>query len=365
MERDRTLPLIPLTFAPQPAATLDPDDLFDDPAYSSEGPLFDQWGRRIKSLRISVTDRCNFRCVYCMPEEGLAWLPKDKILTYEEIARLVRILVRMGVENVRLTGGEPLVRRDLPVLVAMLAPIPGLRSLSLTTNGYFLKEMAGDLAAAGLTRINVSLDTLQRDKFHEITRRDCLERVLEGLAECERYPSLRPIKINAVAVRGFTEEEIPAFVALARRKPYLVRFIEYMPIDGDAAWTRDRVLTGGEILGEMRKLYPLEAVPVDDPAQTSRDYRFADGVGTVGFIMPVSEPFCEACDRIRLTADGQIRTCLFSVTESDVRGPLRSDASDAELGEVLRRAVWRKELKHHINDPGFVRASRSMSQIGG
>ena len=365
MERDRALPLIPLTFAPRASTAVDPDDLFDDAAYSGEGPLSDQWGRRIKSLRISVTDRCNFRCVYCMPEEGLQWLPKDRILSYEEIARLTRILVAMGVESVRLTGGEPLVRRDLPVLVAMLSAIPGLRSLSLTTNGYFLKEMAGDLAAAGLTRINVSLDTLQRDKFHEITRRDCLERVLEGLAECERYPSLRPIKINAVAVRGFTEEEIPAFVALARRKPYLVRFIEYMPIDGDAAWTRDRVLTGAEILREMRKLYPLEAVPVDDLAQTSRDFRFVDGTGTVGFINPVSEPFCEACDRIRLTADGQLRTCLFSVGETDVLRPLRAGASDDEIGAVLRRAVWRKELKHHINDPGFVRASRSMSQIGG
>jgi cyclic pyranopterin phosphate synthase len=350
----------------RPTATVDdPDDLFDDPYFDDGGPLVDQWGRRIKALRISVTDKCNFRCQYCMPEEGLEWLTKDKILSYEEIARLTRILVGIGIENVRLTGGEPLVRRDLPTLVRMLSAIPGLRSLSVTTNGYFLKELAGALAEAGLTRINVSLDTLQRDKFHRITRRDCLDKVLEGLEECERHSSLRPIKVNAVAVRGFTEEEIPAFVAFARRKPYVLRFIEYMPIDGDGSWTRDSVLTGREILAEMRKIYPLEPVPLADAAQTSRDYRFADGSGTVGFINPVSEPFCATCDRIRLTADGQIRTCLFSVTETDMRTPLRSGASDAEVEHILRRAVWLKELKHHINDPGFVRASRSMSQIGG
>jgi cyclic pyranopterin phosphate synthase len=341
------------------------DDLFDDPSFVDGGPLSDQWGRRIKSLRISVTDKCNFRCQYCMPEEGLVWLKKDEILTYEELARLTRILVGMGIESVRLTGGEPLVRRELPVLVRMLAGIPGLRSLSLTTNGYFLKELASPLADAGLTRINVSLDTLQRDKFHRITRRDCFDNVVEGLEECENYPTMQPIKVNAVAMRGFTEEEIPAFVELARRKPYVVRFIEFMPIEADETWTRDRVLSGAEILAEMRKLYPLEPVPLADAAQTSRDYRFTDGAGVVGFINPVSEPFCATCDRIRLTADGHLRTCLFSVTETDLRAPLRGGATDDEIMRILRRAVWNKELKHHINDPGFVRASRSMSQIGG
>lgn len=367
MDRDRALPLVPLTFGPRPdgASAFDPDDLFDDPEYTGEGPLVDQWGRRVKSLRISVTDKCNFRCQYCMPEEGLAWLRNDQVLTYEEFERLARILVRLGIENIRLTGGEPLVRKDLPDLVRRLAPIPGLRSLSVTTNGFFLKDLAGPLAEAGLTRINVSLDTLQRDKFHQMARRDCFDQVVAGLEECERYPSLQPIKVNAVAMRGFTEEEIPAFVEFARRKPYVLRFIEFMPIDGDEIWSRDKVLTGAEILAEMRKLYPLEPVPQDDPAQTSREYRFADGRGKVGFINPVSEPFCSTCDRIRLTADGQLRTCLFSVTETDVRGPLRRGASDAQLEELLRRAVWRKELKHNINDPGFVRANRTMSQIGG
>ena len=368
MERDRALPLIPLTFGEpngNAAHTLDSDDLFDDPAYVGEGPLFDQWGRRVKSLRISVTDKCNFRCQYCMPEEGLDWLKNDAILSYDEFERLARVLVRIGIENIRLTGGEPLVRKDLPDLVRRIAKLPGLRSLSVTTNGYFLRELAGPLAEAGLTRINVSLDTLQRDKFHEITRRDCFDRVIAGLEECEKYPSMQPIKVNAVAMRGFTEDEIPAFVELARRKPYVIRFIEFMPMEADQTWTRDQVLAGGEILAQMQRIYPLEPIPQDDPAQTSREYRFVDGKGQVGFINPVSEPFCATCDRIRLTADGQLRTCLFSVSETDLRGPLRRGASDEQLEEVLRKAVWRKELKHHINDPGFVRASRSMSQIGG
>jgi cyclic pyranopterin phosphate synthase len=328
-------------------------------------PLRDSWGREIKSVRVSVTDKCNFRCTYCMPAEGLQWLGRDEILTFEEIARLVRVLARVGVEEVRLTGGEPLVRRDLPVLVEMLAGVDGVSDLSLTTNGVLLDRLAGPLVEAGLRRLNVSLDTLNHVRFAEITRRDALDAALRGLEEAERYPQLRPIKINCVAVKGFTETEVPALAELARRKPYVVRFIEFMPLDADEAWREDDVLTGGEIRAIIEQQYgPLEELPAK-ASSTARRFRFADGAGELGFVNPVSEPFCSTCDRIRLTADGQLRTCLFSRREWDLKKPLRDGASDDELLDLIRFAVRHKELKHRINDPGFVRASRSMSQIGG
>jgi len=328
-------------------------------------PLRDSWGREIKSVRVSVTDKCNFRCTYCMPAEGLQWLGRDEILTFEEIARLVRLLARVGVEEVRLTGGEPLVRRDLPVLVEMLAGVDGVSDLSLTTNGVLLDRLAGALVEAGLRRLNVSLDTLNHVRFAEITRRDALDAALRGLEEAERYPQLRPIKINCVAVKGFTETEVPALAELARRKPYVVRFIEFMPLDADEAWREDDVLTGGEIRAIIEQQYgPLEELPAK-ASSTARRFRFADGAGELGFVNPVSEPFCSTCDRIRLTADGQLRTCLFSRREWDLKKPLRDGASDDELLDLIRFAVRHKELKHRINDPGFVRASRSMSQIGG
>jgi cyclic pyranopterin phosphate synthase len=502
-------------------------------------PLVDSWGREIKSVRVSVTDKCNFRCRYCMPAEGLEWLEREELLSFEEIARLVRVLAAMGVEEVRLTGGEPLVRRELPVLVRQLSEIPGVNDLSLTTNGVLLDKLAGPLVEAGLRRLNVSLDSLSHVRFSEITRRDALDRVLAGLEEAERYPELGPIKVNCVAMRGFTEEEVPALAELARRKPYIVRFIEFMPLDADESWRGDDVLTGGEIRalieerwpleeiarlvrvlaamgveevrltggeplvrrelpvlvrqlseipgvndlslttngvlldrlagplveaglrrlnvsldslshvrfseitrrdaldrvlagleeaerypelgpikvncvamrgfteeevpalaelarrkpyivrfiefmpldadeswrdddvltgGEIRALieerWPLEEIPAK-PSSTARRYRFADGAGEIGFVNPVSEPFCSSCDRIRLTADGQLRTCLFSRREWDLKTPLREGAADEELERLLRFAVRHKELKHKINDPGFVRASRSMSQIGG
>jgi cyclic pyranopterin phosphate synthase len=327
-------------------------------------PLADSWGREIRSVRVSVTDKCNFRCRYCMPAEGLEWLPRDEVLSYEEIARLVRVLSEMGVDEVRLTGGEPLVRRDLPVLVSFLAGIPGVRDLSLTTNGVLLDRLAGPLVAAGLRRLNVSLDSLSHVRFAEITRRDALDRVLAGLEEAERHPELRPIKVNCVAIRGFTEEEVPALAELARRKPYVVRFIEFMPLDADQAWREDEVLTGGEIRALIEERWPLVEIPAKQ-SSTARRFRFADGAGEIGFVNPVSEPFCSSCDRIRLTADGQLRTCLFSRREWDLKAPLREGASDDELGALIRFAVRHKELKHKINDPGFVRASRSMSQIGG
>jgi cyclic pyranopterin phosphate synthase len=327
-------------------------------------PLVDSWDRRIGSVRVSVTDKCNFRCTYCMPAEGLPWLPKEEILTFEEIARLVCVLASMGVGSVRLTGGEPLVRRDVPVLVRMLAETPGVDDLSLTTNGVLLDRLAAPLVEAGLRRVNVSLDTLSHVKFTEIARRDALDAVLRGLEAAERHPELRPIKVNCVAVKGFTEEEVPALAELARRKPYVVRFIEFMPLDADEAWEGDKVLTGAEIRAIVERHWPLEEIPAAT-SSTARRFRFVDGSGELGFVSPVSEPFCSSCDRIRLTADGRLRTCLFSRREWDLRSPLRAGASDAELRELIRTAVRHKELKHRISDRGFVRASRSMSQIGG
>ncbi len=327
-------------------------------------PLVDSWGRAIRSVRVSVTDKCNFRCRYCMPAEGLEWLPRAEVLSFEEIARLARVLAAMGVDEVRLTGGEPLVRRELPVLVRMLAETPGVRDLSLTTNGTLLDRLAGPLVEAGLRRINVSLDSLSHVRFAEITRRDALDAVLRGLEEAERHPELRPIKVNCVAIKGFTEEEVPALAELARRKPYVVRFIEFMPLDADESWRGDQVLTGGEIRVLIEEHWPLVELPAKQ-SSTARRFRFADGAGEIGFVNPVSEPFCSSCDRIRLTADGQLRTCLFSRKEWDLKTPLREGAGDEELAQAIRFAVRHKELKHRINEPGFVRASRSMSQIGG
>jgi cyclic pyranopterin phosphate synthase len=329
--------------------------------------LIDSYGRQMGDLRISITDRCNFRCVYCMPEEGLQWMKNERVMTFDEIVRLARLFVHMGIRNIRLTGGEPTVRAGLPDLVRMLKPLEaeGMESLSLTTNGFRLKEMARPLAEAGLTRINVSLDSLVREKFHKITRRDCLDKVMEGLEELEKYPTIRPIKVNAVAMRDFTEEEVIPFAELARRKGYVVRFIEFMPLDADGNWRREQVLAGRELMETIHAWRPLERRDVE-ASSTSRVYRFADGVGEVGFINPVSEPFCSSCDRLRLTADGQIRTCLFSLEEWNLREPMRDGASDEVLAEIIQRAVTQKELKHKINEgANFQRASRSMSQIGG
>jgi GTP 3',8-cyclase len=327
-------------------------------------PLVDGHGRAIGDVRISVTDRCNFRCQYCMPAEGLPWLERSALLSYEEIERLVRLLASMGVHDVRLTGGEPLVRRELWRLVEALSAIPGVEDLSLTTNGYLLTRQVEQLVAAGLKRINVSLDALAPDRFFQLTRRDSLAQVLEGLEAAQRHPELRPIKINVVALKDFTEAEVLRFAEFARQNPYEVRFIEFMPLDADRAWTRDKVLPNAEIVRMIDEVYPLEPIGRERHG-TARRYRFADGGGEMGFISPVSEPFCGDCNRIRLTAEGELRTCLFSMTETDLRGPMRAGATDAELEELIRDAVWRKELKHHVNDPGFVQPSRTMSQIGG
>jgi cyclic pyranopterin phosphate synthase len=351
---------------------VDPPHTFETaiPAHAlteAPGPrrLVDAYGRQISDMRISVTDRCNFRCVYCMPEEGMQWLKRESIMSFDEIERVARVAVDLGIEEIRLTGGEPTLRPDLPELVARVARLP-LRSLSLTTNGFLLRSMARPLAEAGLKRINVSLDTLQHDRFHQIARRHGLDEVLAGLEELEKYPSIAPIKVNVVAMRDFTEDEVVAFAQLARRKPYVIRFIEFMPLDADGNWQRERVLSGAEVKTIIeRDFMPMVPVPAE-PSSTSRRYTFADGIGEIGFISPVSQPFCGTCNRIRMTADGQIRTCLFSIDEWDLRAPLRAGASDADLADILVEAVSHKELKHKINEgDAFQRASRSMSQIGG
>ena len=327
-------------------------------------PLRDGHNRVIGDVRVSVTDRCNFRCQYCMPAEGLPWLDRDEILRFEEIARLVALLGAMGVHDVRLTGGEPLVRREFPALVKTLSDIEDVHDLSITTNGFLLERDAAALVRAGANRFNVSIDSLQRDRFFALTRRDALPQVLRGLEALAGFPEAHPIKINAVAIRGFTEEEAIPFAELARRAPYEVRFIEFMPLDADHAWTADQVLTGEEIRAAIDAVYPLEPEP-REPSATARVYRFADGHGKVGFVNPVSEPFCADCNRIRLTADGRLRTCLFSLNETDLRGPIRRGADDSELERIIRDAVWRKELKHHVGEPGFIQPARTMSAIGG
>jgi GTP 3',8-cyclase len=327
-------------------------------------PLVDGHGRPIGDVRISVTDRCNFRCQYCMPAEGLPWLQREALLSYEEIARLVALLSSMGVHDVRLTGGEPLVRRELWRLVEMVSAIEDVHDLSLTTNGYLLARQVDDLVAAGLRRVNVSLDSLAPDRFFQLTRRDSLAQVLEGLEAAQRHPELRPIKVNVVALRDFTEDEVVRFAEFARTRPFVVRFIEFMPLDADRAWTSDKVLPNAEIRAMIDAVYPLEAVGRERHG-TSRRWRFADGQGEIGFISPVSEPFCGDCNRIRLTAEGMLRTCLFSLNETDLREPMRAGASDSELEAIVRDAVWRKELKHHIGDEGFRQPARTMSRIGG
>jgi GTP 3',8-cyclase len=325
-------------------------------------PLVDGHGRSITDLRLSVTDRCNFRCQYCMPAEGLPWLEREAVLSFEEIERVVALLATMGISSLRLTGGEPLVRRDFPRLAAKLAPL--VDDLSVTTNGYLLERDAAALVDAGINRFNVSIDSLQRDRFFAMTRRDALPQVLRGLEALAAHPEAHPIKVNAVALRGFTETEVLPFARFAREHPYEVRFIEYMPLDGDRSWTRDQVLTGAEVRAIVEAEFPLEPEPRERSA-TARVYRFADGQGRIGFINPVSEPFCGDCDRIRLTADGKLRTCLFSLNETDLRAPLRAGASDTELERIVRDAIWRKELKHRVNEPGFIQPARTMSAIGG
>ncbi|HVW17022.1 MAG TPA: GTP 3',8-cyclase MoaA [Solirubrobacteraceae bacterium] len=328
--------------------------------------LVDGHGRPIRDLRLSVTDRCNFRCQYCMPAEGLPWVERDGLLSFEEHERVVALLVQMGIASVRLTGGEPLVRRDFPKLAARLARVGGPDlDLAVTTNGFLLERDAAALVDAGVRRFNVSIDSLQRDRFFAMTRRDALPRVLRGLEALCAFADRVTIKVNAVAIRGFTEQEVLPFAALARERAVEVRFIEFMPLDADRAWDMSQVLTGAEVLEIVGRRWELEELE-REPSATARVFRFADGgAGRIGFVNPVSEPFCGDCDRIRMTADGRLRTCLFSLRETDLLTPLRAGASDDELEQIVRSAVWRKELKHRVNEPGFVQPERTMSAIGG
>jgi GTP 3',8-cyclase len=299
-----------------------------------------------------------------MPADGLPWLERSAVLSFEEIDRVVRLMVAMGIEDVRLTGGEPLVRRDFPALVSMLSRVEGLKDLSLTTNGYLLERDAAALVDAGINRVNVSIDSLARDRFFQITRRDSLAQVLRGLDALAEHPEVHPIKVNAVAMRDFSEQEAIPFAEFARSTAFQVRFIEFMPLDADQAWTPESVLTGEELRQIIHAEYPLEELP-REPSATARVFRFADGKGEIGFINPVSEPFCSDCNRVRLTAEGKLRTCLFSLHETDLREPLRAGATDAELERIIREAVWRKELKHHVGERGFRQPARTMSAIGG
>ena len=330
--------------------------------------LVDPFGRTIRDLRISITDRCNFRCTYCMPEEGMKWLPRSDVLSFEEIVRLARIFVeRYEVDGIRLTGGEPTVRAHLPVLVAKLAelrmPSGGKPDLSITTNGATFRLVAGELRAAGLDRVNVSLDTLRRDRFAEITRRDELDRVLDGI-EAAKEAGFTPVKINAVIERGVNDDEILDLAEYGRDHDVQVRFIEFMPLDADGGWERQMVVSQDEIVARIDAVYPLEQVPSRGAAPADR-WRYKDGAGAIGVIPTVTKPFCGDCDRVRLTADGQFRTCLFATREFDLRALLRSGVDDDALAAEIERAVGTKWAGHQINQVNFIRPTRSMSQIGG
>ncbi len=324
-------------------------------------PLVDAFGRVHRDLRISVTDRCNFRCTYCKPAEGMTWLPRSEVLTFEEVERIARVLVqRHGIESIRLTGGEPTVRAHLPVLVGKLAALP--IDLALTTNGATLRAVAADLAAAGLRRVNVSLDSLQPDRFTELTRRDELANVLDGI-DAAIEAGLAPVKVNVVVLRGVNDDEVVDLARFGRDRGVQVRFIEFMPLDGGGAWANDQVVTQAEIVDRIHAELPLEAVARgSEPAER---FRYLDGGGEVGVIPSVTRPFCEQCDRIRLTADGQLRSCLFSLEDHDLRSVLRSGGSDDDLSDAIEACVGAKWAGHAINQVHFVRPARSMSQIGG
>ncbi|HTT65978.1 MAG TPA: GTP 3',8-cyclase MoaA [Bryobacteraceae bacterium] len=328
-------------------------------------PLIDSFGRIHTNLRISVTDRCNIRCFYCMPEEGVKFVPRDEILSFEEIERFVRIAVGLGIDKLRVTGGEPLVRRDLPVLVRRLAALPGIQDLALTTNGVMLAELAEPLYEAGLRRLNVHLDTLDRERFRRISRRDDLDKVLAGLAAAKKL-GFGPIKLNAVAVKNLLEPDIVPLARFGREHGFEVRFIEFMPLDAQDLWDRNKVLLADDIVAALsREIAPLIPVPDADPRAPALEYEFADGIGRVGFIASVSRPFCLNCNRLRLTADGKLRYCLFAIEEDDVKGLLRGGAPDDAIAALIRRNVAGKWEGHEINTSRFVPPPRPMYAIGG
>src|ERR671910_3077970 len=328
--------------------------------------LGDPFGRTIGDLRISVTDRCNFRCTYCMPEEGMQWLPRSEVLTFEEIERIARVCVeRFGLDSVRLTGGEPTVRAHLPVLVGKLAALRSAAGVpldvALTTNGAMMRSMAADLVAAGLRRVNISLDTLRRDRFVELTRRDELDNVIDGI-EAAREAGLDPVKVNTVVMRGANDDEVLDLAIFGRERGVTVRFIEWMPLDADQRWKSDAVVSQSEIVAAIGAIFPVD--PIVRGHEPAERFAYRDGAGEVGVIPSVTRPFCGSCDRIRLTADGQLRSCLFSVDEFDLRALLRGGASDREVAEAVQRCVAGKLAGHMIGQVQFVRPRRSMSQIG-
>jgi cyclic pyranopterin phosphate synthase len=331
----------------------------------SRQQLVDSFGRVHTSLRLSVTDRCNIRCVYCMPGDQVIFRPREELLTFEEICRFVRVAVSVGISKLRLTGGEPLVRSDLSRLVQMLTGIAGIDDIALTTNGMLLAEQACDLRRAGLRRVNISLDTLDEQRFRQIARRSGLDQVLAGIDAAIRV-GFDQIRLNAIAIRGFTEEEIEPLVRFARQHQLELRFIEYMPLDAEKRWALTDVLSGDEIRRRIEATFgPLIAVESQNPSQPASDFHFLDGCGTVGFIDSVTEPFCNSCNRLRLTAEGQIRNCLFSTVEWDARAVMRGAGTDDDLRELLGDCVAAKKTGHGIDTPDFVRPARAMFQIGG
>lgn len=354
---------------------------------SQSAPLADSFGRVMRDLRVSITDRCNFRCLYCLPETeeaanfyrskfdilknpnpakpiALNWKPKAEILTLEEIERVVRVFAGLGIDKVRITGGEPLLRKGVEQLVAGVAKIPGIEDIAITTNGFHFKNVAQALRTAGLKRVSFSLDSLDRDNFKKITGRDGLNEVLEGI-KLARQLGFTPVKVNAVLIRGVNDHELEALAEFARAEDLSFRFIEFMPLDSKHAWQKDLVVSAREILGRLQAKFELQRVKSANLSETAKRWSFPDGRGEIGIIAPVSEPFCGHCNRIRLTADGKIRTCLFSLGEHDLKPLLRGGASDEELQERVREIVWQKEDRHHIGEPEFQQPERSMSCIGG
>jgi cyclic pyranopterin phosphate synthase len=333
---------------------------------STPAPLIDPFARRVRDLRLSVTDRCNFRCAYCMPEEGMEWLPRREVLSYEELARVARVCVeRWGFDGIRITGGEPTVRAHLPRLFELLRPL-GV-DLAMTTNGVRLPEVAHDLAAAGLQRVNISLDSLRRETFHALTRRDDLYRVLAGI-DAALDAGLNPVKLNCVVIRGVNDDEVVDLAAFGRDRGVGVRFIEFMPLDATGEWSMDQVVPAHEILERIDAVFPLEserAAHHGAHVEPAERVRYRDGLGDVGVIASVTEPFCESCDRVRITAEGKFRTCLFALEETDLRSVLRGGGTDDDLAAAIEAAVGTKWAGHRIGQVTFVRPGRSMSQIGG
>ncbi len=346
--------------------------------------LIDSQGRVLRDLRVSITDRCNFRCLYCLPETEAAqnfyrgrwahlpdsapivqqWVPRANILSFEELERVVRLAVAFGIRKIRLTGGEPLLRHGVEQLVTRLAPIEGITDLAMTTNGSLFPQKARALRQAGLRRVSFSLDSLDRDNFRKITGRDGLGEVLESIDQAQQL-GFAPVKVNAVIIRDLNDHELEPLAEFARERSLSLRFIEFMPLDSARAWLKEMVVPGREMLQRLQTRFDLRPLAPENPSATAKRWSFGGGRGELGIIAPVSEPFCGHCNRLRLTADGKIRTCLFSVTEHDLRSRLRNGASDEELGEWLKAVVWQKEPRHHIGEPEFVPPPRSMSCIGG